>query len=68
MELSDLANVTSDMVVIASSERIVHSYHVTFDGVLRVVDPDLMLLALKNGIGSQKAFGCGMLSIARPKR
>ena len=37
---------------------------VTFDGRLRVTDPDLFLAALQQGLGSGKAYGFGLLSIA----
>lgn len=37
---------------------------VQFDGLLRVVDPEQMQLALVQGIGHAKALGLGMLSIA----
>lgn len=37
---------------------------VTFDGVLKVTDPDKFLIALRSGVGSAKAFGFGLLSIA----
>ncbi|NOQ14507.1 MAG: type I-E CRISPR-associated protein Cas6/Cse3/CasE [Methyloprofundus sp.] len=36
-----------------------------FEGKLIVTDVDLFLKALKNGIGPAKAFGCGLLSIAK---
>jgi CRISPR system Cascade subunit CasE len=36
---------------------------VLFDGVLRVRDPELLRQAVLSGIGSGKAFGCGMLSL-----
>lgn len=35
-----------------------------FDGFLRVSDPDLLRLALVNGIGHAKGFGCGLLTLA----
>ncbi|MCT2360021.1 type I-E CRISPR-associated protein Cas6/Cse3/CasE [Brevibacterium sp. LS14] len=35
-----------------------------FDGVLRVTDPQLLRSALINGIGSAKAYGCGLLTLA----
>lgn len=38
----------------------------TFDGVLRVVDSTRLLELLAQGIGPAKAFGCGLLSLARP--
>lgn len=37
---------------------------VQFDGLLRVVDPERMRLALVQGIGHAKALGLGMLSVA----
>lgn len=38
---------------------------VTFDGVLQVRDADAVAAALAAGIGPGKAFGCGLLSLAR---
>lgn len=37
---------------------------VQFDGILQVTDPDLLTAAIRNGIGSGKAFGFGLLSVA----
>ena len=37
---------------------------VQFDGVLVVADPDKLREAVRNGIGPQKAFGFGLLSLA----
>jgi len=37
----------------------------TFDGILEVTNPALFLHALYSGIGSGKAFGFGLLSLAR---
>lgn len=37
---------------------------VQFDGVLVVTDPDKLYEAVRNGIGPQKAFGFGLLSLA----
>lgn len=36
-----------------------------FDGRLEVTDPDKFRAALVNGIGPAKAYGCGLLTIAR---
>lgn len=47
------------------SERTGQWVSVTFDGFLKVVDPVLFLGAVHNGIGSGKAFGFGLLSLAR---
>jgi CRISPR system Cascade subunit CasE len=38
---------------------------VLFEGVLEVADPEALVKALLEGIGRAKAFGCGLLSIAR---
>jgi len=36
----------------------------TFDGALRVVDPDLVRRTLLQGVGPAKAYGCGLLTLA----
>jgi len=38
-----------------------------FEGVLRVTNPELLLLALTSGIGAGKGFGYGLLSLSRVK-
>lgn len=38
---------------------------VRFDGLLRCVDPEKLVRALDQGIGPAKAYGCGLLSVAR---
>ncbi|MFN0040843.1 MAG: type I-E CRISPR-associated protein Cas6/Cse3/CasE [Burkholderiales bacterium] len=37
----------------------------TFEGVLRVRDPNSLATLLENGIGHAKAFGCGLLLVRR---
>jgi CRISPR system Cascade subunit CasE len=37
----------------------------TFDGFLRVDDPERLAGLLKNGVGPAKAFGCGLLLVRR---
>jgi CRISPR system Cascade subunit CasE len=37
---------------------------VQFDGLLHVIDPERLSVAVINGIGASKAFGCGPLSLA----
>lgn len=37
-----------------------------FDGLLRVADPDAFARTLTGGIGRSRAFGCGLLTVARP--
>ena len=36
-----------------------------FEGVVRVINPEILVHTLKDGIGPAKAFGCGLLSLAR---
>ncbi|MBL8511829.1 MAG: type I-E CRISPR-associated protein Cas6/Cse3/CasE [Betaproteobacteria bacterium] len=38
---------------------------VTFEGVLKVHDPDQLLSLLENGVGPAKGFGCGLLLVRR---
>ena len=38
----------------------------TVEGMLRVSNPDRLTILLENGVGSAKAFGCGLL-LARRK-
>jgi len=39
-------------------------FSVQFDGILQVTDPPVFLAAIQLGIGSGKAFGFGLLSVA----
>jgi len=39
---------------------------VTYDGILRVTDPDLFRRTLTSGIGHARAYGCGLLTLAHP--
>ena len=36
-----------------------------FDGVLEVVDPEVLRTSLTYGIGRAKAYGCGLMTLAR---
>lgn len=38
----------------------------TFDGIARVTDSSALRVALTQGIGRGKAYGCGLLTLARP--
>lgn len=40
---------------------------VTYDGQLEVTDPDALRAALTAGIGHAKAYGCGLLTLARAR-
>ena len=46
-------------------DRKITMFAVTFEGLLSVCEPDAFLRALKYGVGHGKAFGLGLLSIAR---
>jgi CRISPR system Cascade subunit CasE len=37
----------------------------TFEGVLKVEDPELLVNSMCDGIGRAKAYGCGLLTLAR---
>lgn len=43
--------------------RLVSFRSVTFEGILTVTDAALFRETLKNGIGREKAYGCGMLTV-----
>ncbi len=46
-----------------ASHRVVLST-ATFDGVVRVTDPELARQRLLGGVGSGKAYGCGLITLA----
>jgi CRISPR system Cascade subunit CasE len=48
-----------------SARRLVTIHMVTFAGILRVTDVAAFRKALTEGIGREKAYGCGLLTIAR---
>lgn len=37
----------------------------TFEGVMRVRNPDILVTTMENGIGPAKGFGCGLLLVRR---
>lgn len=39
----------------------------TFDGTLRVTDPELLRAALTHGVGRAKGYGCGLITLAPPR-
>ncbi|RDG38926.1 type I-E CRISPR-associated protein Cas6/Cse3/CasE [Streptomyces corynorhini] len=41
---------------------------VTFDGRLRVLDPDALRRTLTSGLGKAKAYGCGLMTLAPAER
>ncbi len=49
----------------SGSQRNITLLSVRFEGLLQVTDPDALLGAMTDGIGPAKAFGFGLLSLAR---
>jgi len=47
-------------------DRVVTISTATFEGSLEVTDVDAMRTTLTKGIGRAKAYGCGLLTLARP--
>ncbi|WP_127452791.1 type I-E CRISPR-associated protein Cas6/Cse3/CasE [Streptomyces sp. B29(2018)] len=45
--------------------RHVHLRTATYDGLLDVTDPDALRQPLVEGIGHGRAYGCGLLTLAR---
>ncbi len=50
-----------------SSGHTVSIRQVTYSGLLTVIDPDALREALCTGIGREKAYGCGLLTLVRPR-
>lgn len=55
----------SDMAKMRKADRWMQVQRACFDGVLRVTDSASLAQAIESGIGPAKAFGCGLLSLAR---
>ncbi|HNZ01978.1 MAG TPA: type I-E CRISPR-associated protein Cas6/Cse3/CasE [Anaerolineaceae bacterium] len=66
VRVSERGQVTGWRVAEGQRSRMVFQVAL-FDGYLRVNDPEKLLSAVKNGIGSAKGFGFGLLSLARPQ-
>lgn len=49
----------------AGARHALRHQSVRFEGTLRVADPEVFLQTLRSGIGSGKAFGFGLISLAR---
>ncbi|MFE1130066.1 type I-E CRISPR-associated protein Cas6/Cse3/CasE [Streptomyces albidoflavus] len=47
------------------ARRHVHLRTATYDGLLDVTDPDALRQTLVEGIGHGRAYGCGLLTLAR---
>lgn len=64
MEINDY-NFYKDVSMRSQRGKYVRFKAVTFEGVMRVTDENKVRYALINGIGKEKAYGCGMLTLAR---
>ncbi len=49
----------------AKEERIGKIQPVSYTGILKVIAPEVLITLVQKGIGPAKAFGCGLLSLAR---
>ena len=64
----DPPNIRSAKLGKQHGKRRKQTWHlVQFDGVLQVTQPEPFVAGLRSGIGSAKAFGCGLLSVPYPK-
>ncbi|MDO5697168.1 MAG: type I-E CRISPR-associated protein Cas6/Cse3/CasE [Dermatophilus congolensis] len=50
-----------------SARRRVTISRARFDGVLTVTDPEALRAAMTGGMGRAKAYGCGLMTLARPR-
>src|SRR5262249_1905843 len=64
MRVTDHGKVTGRKVGENGTFRLEH-LAVTFDGMLRVTDPNIFTRSIEEGIGSAKGFGFGLLSVVR---
>lgn len=64
MRIKDLGKITSYHFVEKSKQTLTHQA-VLYDGVLEVQEPERFAISLKKGIGPAKAFGFGLLSLAK---
>ena len=60
--------VSRDMVKFKHGESNVTLSKVTVEGILKVIDADLLRQSINSGIGKGKAYGCGMLSLSGAQR
>lgn len=56
---------SSDVAKMRKASMSMQVQRAWFEGVLQVRQSDLLILALEAGMGPAKAFGCGLLSLAR---
>ncbi|AXR60544.1 type I-E CRISPR-associated protein Cas6/Cse3/CasE [Leptospira mayottensis] len=59
------SDISANKIKGSSSPSIPKIHTVTFSGILKITDPVKFKLAYSKGIGPSKAFGCGMLLLAK---
>jgi CRISPR system Cascade subunit CasE len=64
--LKDFEVVDRNVSGFKRQERTVTLHIATFEGLLKVEEPALLREALTSGIGRAKAYGCGLLTLAKP--
>jgi len=62
--VSNQARLHGKLFAEKDDERRMRFVSAQFDGILQVREPELLLKALRNGIGSGKGLGFGLLSLA----
>ena len=64
-EVTNVLIASRENVTSSTSDKKAHHFAVDFEGTLRVTDPEVLVDTLRKGIGPAKAFGFGLLSLAR---
>ena len=64
-EVLDSRMIRFEMHKIKRSSKSINLVAAEYEGYLRVADADKFVKALTNGIGHGKAYGCGLISVAR---
>lgn len=62
-ELQRVSMSNSDVMQIRKQHHRMTLLTVQFDGVLRVEDPQALVESVRNGVGSAKGLGCGLLTV-----
>jgi len=65
MGVSELRVAERETLRFARNQREVTVAKAAYEGVLDVTDPDLLRTALTAGVGRAKAYGCGLMTLAR---
>lgn len=64
--MEDFSLITRDIKRFSRRGKKVTLYTAVFEGILKITDVQLFREALILGIGRAKAYGCGLLTLARP--